>query len=361
MRPRFLACCVIAAGLTALAAACGDDTPVGPTGPSAVMQLLIEGPETLAPGQSAQYTATAIYLDGTRSPATDTQWSAFGGKLTVSGSGLAQASDAMGDSTLSASVPIGGTNRGRRFGYREVVIVPAGTFRVVGTIMEAGQTGVPITDAAVEFGGSAIRLATDFAGNYRAFGVPPATTLTVTREGYQTQTRTLNLTRHSTENFQMTLSGPRLGLSGDYTVVFEAGGACPGYPPLRDDLQRREYGASVTQAGAEVTVRLTEPGFLVREGRGDRFVGRADPSGVLFRLEDAYYYYFYTVNIYPNVLERLSDSSFLAVIGDAQTRGSDSALSGTLTGQMRHLRPGFPSAYAVQGCAQTQRISLNRR
>jgi hypothetical protein len=321
----------------------------------------IEGPETLAPGQSAQYSATAIYLDGTRAPATDTRWSASGGKLTVSASGLAQARDDVGDGVLSVSVPIGGNGRGRRNGFRDVVIVPSGTFRVVGLIMEAGQVGNPITGAEVEFGGTAIRVATDFAGNYRAYGVPPTTTLTVTRAGYQTQTRPLNLTRHSTENFEMPLSGPRLSLTGEYTVAFEAGGACPGYPSLRDNLRRREFAAAVTQVGAEVTVRLTDPDFLVREGRGDRFVGRADSSGVTFRLEDAYYYYYYSINIYPNVLERLSDSSYFVVIGDGQAQGSAGELSGTMTGQMRHLRASFPTTYSIQGCAQTQRISLSKR
>lgn len=358
MRPRVLACGLVAAGLTALPS-CGDDNPVGPSVEPVVSRVQIEGPETIAPGQSAQFTAIATYTDGTRAAATDTQWSASGGKLTITGAGLAQASSEPGEGTVSVSVPIGGNGRGRRNGFMEVVIVPPGTFRVTGSVTEQG---LPVPGAQVDVSGTAIRAPTDLDGRYRAYGVPANATLTVTREGYHSQTRTLNLTRHGIENFALTLSGPRLGLTGDYSVTIEAGDACPQQTGLRDDLRLREYAATLTQKGPEVTVQLTDAIFNVRNGRGDRFLGRVDAAGAAFRLEDASFdYYYYNVSTFPSIVERLADGTYLVTVGDAQTRGSDSEMSGSLLGQMRHLRADFPGNYVIQACSVTQRISLNKR
>ena len=73
-----------------------------------------------------------------------------------------------------------------------------------------------------------MRVPTDWSGRYGLYGVSPDVTLTVTRDGYQPQTRTLHLTRHAVENFRLTLTSPRLGLSGGYTVTVEANAGCPG-------------------------------------------------------------------------------------------------------------------------------------
>lgn len=87
--------------LAGLIVACNNPVSVIPTTPltPSVSAVLIVGPDTLAPGQSAQFTAQVRLSDGTtKLPAAGTvvQWSASGG-LQVSPLGVVSAPQQVGE------------------------------------------------------------------------------------------------------------------------------------------------------------------------------------------------------------------------------------------------------------------------
>ena len=94
--------------LVGLVPACGGDpatkNPVGPSAPSAG-GLQITGPDSIAPGQSAQFIAETRLSDGTVKLLA-AQWrSSNTSVLQVTSSGLATAGQNSGDATVTADLP----------------------------------------------------------------------------------------------------------------------------------------------------------------------------------------------------------------------------------------------------------------
>ena len=131
---------VVAILLTcALASSCEDP----PTGPSTtrvppppppvqpvVTGLELTGQTTIAPGATSQFTLIAVFSDGTRTDVTNTaQWS-IGNERYISSLGQGRfRAEAHGESTVQARYT-------GRISSREIVVVPDGTFRVTGRIVE---------------------------------------------------------------------------------------------------------------------------------------------------------------------------------------------------------------------------------
>ena len=134
---------VIGCGLTA---SCDDlkpfaENPLEPSKP-ALVTLDLSGPATFAPGETVSFTLVTVSHDGTRRDVTSTaQWSSNNASVTsTQGQGRYRA-NAAGDTQVNA-----------RFGAlnasREVVVVPAGTFRVTGRVVES-DGAFPISGARV--------------------------------------------------------------------------------------------------------------------------------------------------------------------------------------------------------------------
>jgi hypothetical protein len=321
--------------LVGLVPACGGDpatkNPVGPSAPSAG-GLQITGPGSIAPGQSAQFIAETRLSDGTVKLLA-AQWrSSNTSVLQVTSSGLATAGQNSGDATVTADLP-------PRRSTKEVIVVPDGTYRLVGSVREA-DAPLPIAGARVEVSGTSLAATTDFGGQYRLYGVPAAAEIRVTANGYLPVAQTIQLTAHGTQNFQLSLSAPRISLNGPFTVTIDAAGTCAGNPELPSNLQRRTYEASVTTTGSFVDVRLTEPRFRVSFGQGNQFTGRADPASVTFNLFALYAYAYY---YYPSVAERLPDNTILVPFGTATTSRTNGGVSGTMNGGMNNYDSRFPA------------------
>src|SRR5262245_41296895 len=261
--------------LVGLTGACGDPVSKLPTDPSApgIVGLQISGPASVAPGQSAQFIADARLSDGavkTTTSATNIRWrSSNTALMQVSTSGVVTAGQTRGEATLTADVLPASTIRSTV----EVVIIPDGTYRLVGSVRESETPTQGISGARVEVTGSSLSTTTDFAGNYRLYGVPPSAEIRVTATGYQTITQNVQLSAHTTQNFLLRLNGPRLSLNGSFNVLFDVVGSCSGSPPLSQDLHHRAYEANVTTSGSFVDVQLTEPRFSISGSRGNRFTG----------------------------------------------------------------------------------------
>jgi hypothetical protein len=340
--------------LAALVAACDDAPSSAPTGPStigpSVSALEIIGPDTLAPGQSVQYSASLRLSDGstrTASP-TEVRWGSNASYVTWDAAGLVTARQLLGETDLNAEVgPLNVRDAIR--GSKRIVIVPEGTFRMTGAVTEAGSPGMSIPNARIEVTPGSLAVTTGFDGQYKLYGVPSEADVRITVDGYAPFAERVQLAAHATRDFQMTLPGPRLSLAGNYTLAIDVVNQCSGAPGLPTDLQHRRYDAVVTQDGFVLDVTLTEPKFRINSaGRGNRFRGQASATGAAFTLE---WWEPSDSATYPEVVERLTDGTFLSVFGRVLTTGSARGLSGQMIGGsgIELWDAGFPTAPVFLG------------
>ena len=343
-----------AAIMALLVSACGDEPrstiPTLPDAPT-VSSVEIGGPAALAPNQSAQFTVTLRMADGTTklvTPAQNPRWRVGNlSYLRVDTDGIVTALPTLGEATVSVDVTVLGQPR---TATREVVVVPAGTFRMVGSIAEAGSPASTIPGARIEINPGGLTTSSDSTGQYRVYGVPPNAIVRVTAPGYLPLEQDLSLATHATQNFRLDLDGPRAIASGPYTLAIDTAG-CTGSRPLAAELQQRRYDAVLTQQGPVVEVTLTEPRFRVNTiGRGNKFTGRAVGGAVIFALRRFQaYYYFYSPSGYPDVAEQLSNGTIVVVEGDVTTTLSGATLSGWLNGGVMHWDTGFPLGFRSLG------------
>jgi hypothetical protein len=248
----------LAMAAVGLLAACGDDPlPGEPSG--GVVRVEIQGPASIAPGQSAQYSAIGILSDGTTRALPYSTWASSDSSLVqVTSSGIATAQSRTGEIRLSVTAAMSAS--------KEVLVLPANTFRLVGSVTD--MRGAPILNARVEvIGGPSATAGSN--GAYRLYGVPPEADVRVTTDGYKTIEQHMQLTSHTSFNFRMALGV--VEVSGNYTLTLEAGSNCS--VPLAVELRRRSYDASVTQNGTRLEVVLTEPRFVIPDDTNGRFSG----------------------------------------------------------------------------------------
>jgi hypothetical protein len=327
----------------------------------------IVGPDSLVPGGSAQYSVIQYFSDGSSAPAVSVTWSSSQPALLhVNGAGLVTAQAPLrGEATLQAEATATGAT-GRRRVSRDILVLPAGTFRLVGTVTEADTSNVPVDGARVEAAVDEVPSSpvATFAttgpdGRYKLYGVPGDAHLRVRRDGYVTNAENIHLSGHETRNFHLRLERPRLALAGDYTMTVETTDARCG---LSTDLRRRTYDAVVDQDGPYLTVKLSGPRFLLSGGQGDRFSGVVTTTGATFDLRTFRDYYYYRNNpAHPDVVEMLSDGTLLVVAGLPALTLSPSGLGGQAgyLGLTHYRGASFPGVVYLNSCPA--RLTLTRR
>jgi hypothetical protein len=345
-----------ALAMAGLAAACDKGSPTAPSNPPpgppapTITRIEIAGPDTIPPAQTAQFTATAHQSDGSiRDITSQATWrSSRTAVLTVSASGLATAHD-RGESTISAQIqPLTAT--------AVVVVAPAGTYRLAGTVHEAGTV---INGALVEVtggSGAGLSAATSAGGRYALYGVAGDTELRVTKDEYQEHVQRLAVSGHQTLDVQLTPSRPRVDLSGLYTLTITADNSCAAVP---EEDRNRTYTAVVTQEGPRVLVRLEGVNFVVDpEGRGDRFTGTLDTqseNATFFLRFLAEYYYPNFIDLHPDVIERLPASRFLVISGSVTTPVSASSLASSLKGSVEIIESADLRRFTrIAGCSSSE-------
>jgi hypothetical protein len=350
-----------AAALSFILAACDSKPPIAPGSTQTVVALDITGPPSVAPGQSAQYSLFQRLSDGSRRAVSNAQWNSNNpALLQVSESGLATAAALTGDATLQALVTDQAPN-GPRLVSREILVLPDGTFRLVGDVRESGSGGFRVAGARLE-----ARLDADLSapvvtfatatpeGAYKLFGVPGNGFIHIRKAGYRSTTIPVQLAAHETRHFDIELDGQRPTFAGSYTMTIEApGGSCGFSQPLPNDLRRRTYAADVAQQGPLLTVTLSGAPFAVARGSGDRFSGIVTDSGftVELRSHDFYDYYPGTSG-HPDVAEALADGTVLVPTGRAALKGSRSTgFSGNLIYVRQYSGPTFPGRF-LAGCLE---------
>lgn len=361
----------------AIAVACGDDDsgkpPAGPTGPWAdnhltVTGVEIAGPASIPQGQSAQYTATARMSDGTARVPKTVKWTSTQPVLfQVSASGLVTATQVRGEAALLVEVVVQNGKAPTRAG-RDILVMPDGTFRLVGTVTEAEANGIAIggvrVEARVDEDGPVATFATSGPdGRYKLYGVPGDSYLRVWKDGYVAATDRLRLGAHETRNIQLRVEGGRASIAGDYTMTVDAGASGCFSKALPEELRRRSYDATVTQNGPRLEVRLTSPAFaLDGQGRGNRFNGTASSTQARLTMADfGWPYYSPTAPTHPDIAERLPDGTTLVVAGEATLSQTADGWSGTMLGYLSQYDGGnFPNVRFMSGCPAS-RVTLSRR
>jgi hypothetical protein len=337
-----------ALGVAGLAVTC-DESP-SPTAPlpdnPAVGQFLLElrGPTTVPPGGTAQFSLILIEANGaTRDVSAEAQWSVTNpAVLTVSTTGLATGRD-RGEAILGASI----NSRGA---HRPVMVIPDGTFRLGGTITDAGS---PVADARLEVAsgtGRGLATTTDSFGQYRLYGVSGNTVIRISKSGYRTLDQAVAVTTHQTLNIQLPLAGTLPNVAGTYTLTVTASGSCSTLP---EAAKRRSYTAAVTQNGGAVEVTLSGADFLVYSNlRSDQFRGRFEPGGLVLKLrpygDDEYCYF---PERFFDVVERLS-AGYLVLVGTASVSATSRGMSGQLRGAFQ-VYSMLPPSGAVTRCDDT--------
>ncbi len=336
----------------AVLAACDDGrTPTRPSAPPSpqpspvtVTRLEITGPDTIQPAENVQYSATAHQSNGsTRDVTSEVSWRTPEHLvLTISPTGLATGL-APGEAFISATgISASG---GPWSSGKNVIVLPAGTYRLAGTVRDAGH---PVCCARVEINrgtGRGLGSSTDLLGQYRVYGVAGDIEVLVFRNGFQTLRRTLQVTSHQTVDFDLELSRPRTEVSGTYTLTVSAAPECR--TALPEHARTRSYNAVVTQDGPKLAVTLGGAKFYTEFGRTyNGFRGDLEPGTVIFQVGSHSYYY----GTSYEVIEELDSSTFLAITGHVISTFAEGRISGALHGSIETLRPATGGLEKIATC-----------
>ena len=338
----------------AILTACGD-SPIAPPPPTvgqpnpvtAVSRVEITGPGEMPPGSTQQFHATAHFVDGTsRDVTNDALWiSSRVGVLTVA-RGLATSGPTLGESRIRASF-------NGPFGESDVIVVPPGTYRVMGMVTEAAGNGYGVSDAQVEAATPAGVLSTRtlVTGEYRLYGVAGITEVRVTKTAYQPLVRSINVARHDRVDFELRFEQTRPSVAGTYTLTIAADDSCRSQLP--DEVMSRTYTAVITQKGPLLTVQLQNGTFANElSGVRDRFIGSVETGRLTFQLQDFFddglcstapsHECFFV----GDVVEQLGPATYFNPTGTVVAIESGSTISGPLDGTI-YVRGSPATRYAV--------------
>ena len=308
--------------------------PAPPASSPVLVDLRVDGPASLAPGDSVQYTATASYSDGsTHDVTSQAQWSSTNASVLMVAAAGATTARSNGDAEVRAAF-------GSLSHSRDVVIVPAGRYRLRAAVTE-DQLNVALDDVRVEVvSGPAAGLAatTNWEGSAALYGVPQDAQVRFTKNGYQPLTQDVRLQNNGTTvRVQLVPSRGRLDLAGQYQLTISSG-SCSGVGALPELARTRTYTAALWNSGLFINVQLSGANFAVQwcpichEDRGNRFTGQTQALDARFTLNDYEAPFDWNDGFYPNVVERLSDGTLLAISGHAIVTPTSRGYAGTLDG-----------------------------
>jgi hypothetical protein len=340
--------------LIGLLAACGDDpqsptqpsprpntAPPGPTPPAqlSITSCRLEGPDSIQPGQSAQFTAIARYSDGSsRDVTTEVPWtSADQSVLFVTDTGTAVARE-MGDVELRATVSATCTAQ------RQVLVLPAGRFMLQAIVLDdqvtASVLGVRVEVASGPSAG--VAATTDWNGNAKLLGVAQDAEIRFSKDGYEPIVQTVHFDGlRRTIRLQMKPSGVRVDLAGKYELTISSG-SCEGGGSIPDAVRTRTYTARMWNAGLRIQAQLSGASFALGQclmsmercaaPTGNVFTGQTQARDARFTLVGYTPAWDWNDGIYPDLVESIPGVGLLAISGNAQVSPTADGFSGTLDG-----------------------------
>ena len=305
-----------------------------------LVSLQVSGPASVAPQETAQFAAIGQYPDGSTADVTfDSNWHrGVSFAIDVGAKGLVTGRF-FGESTVAASVPIANA-LSPLSDSREVIVVPAGTFRIVGQVT-TGSPAQPVVNAVIAVvSGSATgqSAATDWEGRYALYGVAGESQIRGARDGYDPEIVSVAGSSHQTLNFHLRQQSPFPDVSGTYTLTLTADAACAN--PIPPPHNVRTYTATIRQNSRLLDVVLSGAPFVVIEGRGNRFPGLVDPFQLSFQLDDNNHF---DLGSNPDVVEQLGGASVMMLLGAITTDIAPSRLVGQFSGSFQPADRALPS------------------
>jgi hypothetical protein len=342
----------------ALAACDGPTRPtpdVGPAPPSPVpgatlQRLQIDGPTTVAPGQSVTFTATGLYSDGsTRNFTSDPgiTWRTSSSQiLAISPSGLATGGD-RGEASITAMFG------GRSAVKGGVLVLPPGTYRLAGTVTD---NTVPLSGVRVEVTqGPATGMVALASPEYRLYGVSGDTEIRVTKDGYRDERRRIQVASHARADVELIPSAPRENVEGTYTLTVTASAECSALLP--ESARVRTFTAVLRQEGPRVSATLEGASFVSYGSQTyNSFRGTLAGDGLAFYIVEGNFYEL------PGVAELLTPPIYFFMGGSVATTVTGRNRSGTLDGTIG-VGEDNPFIFKVLASCEsnTHRFELARR
>ena len=248
--------------------ACGR-SPATPTptqsaassAPPAVMEVLVTGPARLAPGATASCKAIANYSDGSSKDVTaNATWLPSGpGNMTppayFTAPGVVQGANA-GEIDLYATY-------GNKNGSLRVLVLPDGTYKLAGTVLES--SGRPLWSVGIDVlagTGTGLHAITNASGLYALYGVAGSVRVRASADGFASQMRDVVVTSDaSADAFTLAPLETPADISGTWTMTLAPAAQCPaGFP---DIARGRSYQVRFTQQGTGLKLDVSGPTLKV--------------------------------------------------------------------------------------------------
>ncbi len=326
-----------------LAWACdgGSGSPTSPsTSQVTLLGITVSGPASVAPGETAHYTAAAEYSDGSSKDVTaGALWSPTYSETwdPVSRAGFAL-------SFTSPGVTAAGI-RGERnlFALYEgksamlnVLVLEQGTFKLSGVV--ANSSGGLLDDVTVEVLsgiGKGLKTTTNNIGQYGLYGVAGPVQVRTSSDGFQTETRDVVVTgNEASEPFALTPVETPADVSGTWSMTVSSSPRCRAGLP--DMAQGRTYEVRLIQQGTTLQWRISSP--TLKNGDATSSFG-STVLGSRIRLEfpgdtDEGEY------TSPDLYDRLSATESFGFTGSAEGTIAGSEIRAALNGSLVHWRDG---------------------
>ncbi|HEY2432029.1 MAG TPA: carboxypeptidase-like regulatory domain-containing protein [Vicinamibacterales bacterium] len=243
--------CALAIVAAALASGCkpGSSAPTSPGLTSSIV-VSLDGPASVAPGGVLRYRALATQFGVSQDVTAGAAWTSDSPDvLRSTAPGTYLAASSLGETNIRVTYL-------KMAALAHVYVLDTGTFAVRGIVRD-GSIATPGAHITVVAGAAAgLSAVTSNIGAFELLGVGGTDTLTVTLDGYQPATTTLNISAAATVDFTLQPAGPRPDVSGAWLLTFMASPACPILP---DEARLRTYPIIVGQSGPALTLKFTLP------------------------------------------------------------------------------------------------------
>jgi hypothetical protein len=335
---RFKSSCVL---LLILAWAC-DGGNGSPTSPSQVtlLGIRVSGPTSVAPGSTAQYTATAEYSDGSSKDVTagafwSPTYSETWDPVSRAGFALSFTSPGVTAAAIRGERNLFALYEGNR-GMLNVLVLEPGTFKLSGVV--SNSSGGMLDDVTVEVvsgTGKGLKATTNNVGQYVIYGVAGPVRLRTSADGFRAEIRDVIVTGNGgSESFALTPVETPADVSGIWTMTVTASPRCRAGLP--DIAQGRTYEVRLIQQGTTLQWRISSP--TLRDGDASNSFG-STVLGSRVRLElpgdtDEGEY------TSPDIYDRLSPTESFGFTGSAEGTITGSEIRATLNGSLVYWRDG---------------------
>jgi hypothetical protein len=329
-------------GFAFLAACSGKSANPAPAGPSPTPSrpnaLRLEGPSSLAPGQTARYRVIAVFAGGSTQDVT-TQSSllaSMNGHILLIGNDGAVTGDQPGEANLTAYYPAGVRSEDAinfapgtlDSGPLHVLVLEPGTFRVSGVVTESGQPFGGIRVTVVSGRRAGLQVTTPPSGVYALYGLAGPTELAVSEEGLQPQVRSVVVTDHQVVDFALQPLPTYDSLTGNWRLVLSASPTCGSTLPAEAAV--RTYQATIVQRGPQLTMEVSSHARVILDSYPSNALGGVSADGMTFR--------FQATNVEDRnpplwaLLEELEPGRFLGIGALGEGRRTGNRITGWLSG-----------------------------